>query len=426
MIQPIKRAATEWSLCWIELAEPLPVEGDFFLPTFLILVKDGWDPVVPPEIIEEPDQVLAEEWVARVFEEHGAPDRLQVWSAEEWNDDEWRSFGRDWKVKVRVVKPPLFEEQIFEQLQSAAHTDAVSIPAEATRRDIARGLVRSARRMKSVRKRRASLERAVEIDPGCALARVELAEMDFHRGKYEESLSAAEEIIHMESRWFSQPRVHWWIDSETRPLLRAMYGAMMCKWHLGQYEEAAGVGDRILEILPEDHLGVRFTVPLLRLQAGDQEEASAFFRWYEQRYRDDLVQPSLFFAWGYTLCLDGDDQGARQKYRAGMLSNLYIAPRLLGFRGPPEDIYHPTERDDPQFATDFATSFGGLWDRDASAMRILRETYEEMQPVLRELIAMRARLADFLDQRYEPAFKERWMKLVQEDEAFVRSVLNEG
>lgn len=420
MIQPLKRQQTEWALCWLDLQEPLPIEDDFFLPTFLLLVNNGFDPVVPPEIVEEPDQILAEEWLGRIFEEHGTPDRLLVWSAVEWSEDEWRSFGRDWKVKVRVVKAPAFGEKLYQHLHAAAGPEIFAVPPEVTRRDIAMGLVRSARRLKSQRKRRAALERALEIEPSCAVARVELADMDFQQGRYEASLERAEEVMHLEARLFHQPGVRWWADRETRPLLRSLYGAMMARWQLGQFPEAAALGERLLEILPDDNLGARFYVPLFHMQAGDNEEAAAYFRWYEEHYPADQPQPALLFGWACSLSLDGDDQHARRKYRAAFLSNIYIAPRILGLRGPREDIYHPTERDEPQFAHDFVGSFGGLWDRDASAMRVLREAYDELKPLVEELVERRFRLAEFLDQRYDPGFKEEWIRLVEEDEAFVK------
>jgi hypothetical protein len=106
-----------------------------------------------------------------------------------------------------------------------------------------------------------------------------------------------------------------------------------------------------------------------------------------------------------------------------MLANIYIAPRLLGDRPPPEDIYHPGERDEPQSAAEFDGSFGGLWDREASALRILREAYDELRPVLAELVARRAALSELMDQRYDPEYREKWMRMVEEEEAFVKKTL---
>ena len=147
-----------------------------------------------------------------------------------------------------------------------------------------------------------------------------------------------------------------------------------------------------------------------------------FFRDYAARYPGDMPNAWLSFAWALTLCLEGDDQGARQKYREGMMANIYIAPRLLGERPPPEDIYHPSERDEPHSAVEFAGSFGGLWDREAAAMRVLRDAHEEMRPALEELIVRRRALVDLMDQRYDPEYRAKWARMVDEEEAFVKKV----
>ena len=105
------------------------------------------------------------------------------------------------------------------------------------------------------------------------------------------------------------------------------------------------------------------------------------------------------------------------------MANIYIAPRLLGERPPPEDIYHPSERDEPHSAVEFTGAFGGLWDREAAALRVLRETYEESQEALGELIVRRRALAELMDQRYDPEYRAKWTRLVDEEEAFVKRVL---
>ena len=48
----------------MDLPEPLPVEKDFFLPTILLLVGPTFEPLAPPTIFHELDQVEAEELLA--------------------------------------------------------------------------------------------------------------------------------------------------------------------------------------------------------------------------------------------------------------------------------------------------------------------------------------------------------------------------
>jgi len=419
MIQPLKSEPSVWSLVWVDVPEPLPVQEDFFLPVILLLAGPSFEPLVAPEIFTELDQVQAEEWVARHFDDLGVPDQLQVWKAPEWVAEDWKYFGRDWKTKVKMVNPPPHEARLQSELAGMkGEARTTSAPKSA----VADGLVRNVMRLRSAAKRRATLEKAVEIDPACTLARVELAEMEFHAGHYERSLEMATQIEEIDGALLRRRGTHWWTDRATRPLLRAIFGIMLCQWHLGRAAEAADTGRRLLEIDATDHLGARFYVPLFDLLAGEHEDAALFFREYAARYPGDLPNAWLNFAWALTLCLEGDDQGARQKYREGMTGNIYIAPRLLGERPPPEDIYHPGERDEPFSAVEFVGAFGGLWDREAAALRVLRDAHEEMRPALEELIVRRRALVDLMDQRYDPEYRAKWARMVEEEEAFVKKV----
>jgi hypothetical protein len=56
-------------------------------------------------------------------------------------------------------------------------------------------------------------------------------------------------------------------------------------------------------------------------------------------------------------------------------------------------------------------------------MRVLRETHDEMRPVLEELIARRRALSDLMDQRYDTEYRAKWTRMVEEEEAFVKKVL---
>lgn len=420
MIQPLKNEPTVWSLCWVDLSEPLPIEEDYFLPTILLLVGPDFHPMAPPEILGELDQVQAEDLVARFFDDFGAPDQLQIWKAPEWVLEDWKFFGRDWKTKIKMIKAPPHEARLQSEWVG---THQAMRGVSASKTAMADGLLRNLGRMHSPRKRRATLEKAAELDPASTAARIELAEMEFHAGNYEGSMEWAVLVEELDAPFLRQPGVRWWKDQSTRPLLRAFFGMMLCHWHLGRASEAADLAERLLQIDPQDHLGARFYAPLFLLLAGTHEDASVFFRHYAEHYPDDIPNAWLSFAWALTLCLEGDDQAARQKYREAMLANIYIAPRLLGQRPPPEDIFHPSERDEPQSAIEFSGSFGGLWDRDASAMRILRDAQEELGPILVEVVARRARLVELMDQRYDRNYRTKWIEMVEEEERFVKQVL---
>ncbi len=424
MIQPLKSDPSIWSLCWLDFSDPLPLEADFFLPTVLLLVGPQFEPLAPPEILAELDQIEAEDWLSRLFDDLGAPDELLVWKASEWVAEDWKFFGRDWKTKIKLVAPPPHEARLQSQLTESGEIK-ITRNRDIAAAEISDGLVRNLRHLHTPRKRRATLEKALELDEGTSEAKVAIADMEMGSGRYVKALEFFSEVEGEGAPAAKRRPVRWWQDAATRPFLRALSGTMLCHWHLGRAPEAADVAQRLLQTDPADHMGARFYLPLFLLLAGENEAVADFFRHYTKTYPKDMANAWINFAWGLSLCLEGDDQGARRKYREGMMANIYIAPRLLGERTPPEDIYHPTEREEPQSASEFSGAFGALWDREASAMRILRDTHTEMKPAIKELVARRTRLADFMNQHYDPDYRLKWAGMLDEDEQLIKKILAE-
>jgi tetratricopeptide (TPR) repeat protein len=51
-----------------------------------------------------------------------------------------------------------------------------------------------------------------------------------------------------------------WGHIDNRPFLRCMHGYGLCLWHLGRFDEAQHVFDRMLWLNPSDNQGVRFLI----------------------------------------------------------------------------------------------------------------------------------------------------------------------
>jgi hypothetical protein len=206
------------------------------------------------------------------------------------------------------------------------------------------------------------------------------------------------------------------MDRETRLLLRAMYGRAMTLWHQSRHGDAAGQFEDLLSLNARDNQGVRFFIPLLHLLDENAEAAGRHYEWYTSRYQHDFAEPSFLFGWALCLTLQGEETAARQKYRDAILSNIYIAPMLLEVAEPPRGLWQPNDRAEPNYAAEFIDSYAVLWDREAGATRILREAWEELKPRVAEIIALRERMADFQDQRYELEYKKLWQELIAQDE----------
>ena len=245
--------------------------------------------------------------------------------------------------------------------------------------------------------------------------------MEFQHGNWKVCLAAYDEVIARETPRWQEKHPEWWINRETRLLLRALDGCAMTLWHLGRHGDSAEQFESLLALNSRDNQGVRFFIPLLHLLDENTEAATRYFERYVVEFPDDYAEPSFLFGWALCLTLDGDETAAREKYREAMLRNIYIAPMLLEEPEPPRGLWHPNDRAEPHYAAEFIDSYAVLWDREPGASRILRESLRELQPRIAEIVALRERMADFQDQRFEPDYRRLWRQLVAEDESLTAS-----
>jgi tetratricopeptide (TPR) repeat protein len=416
MIQPLKSSRTTWTLHWVDLEEPVPTGNDFILPTLLIICDAGGLPVSSPTLLEELDQNRIENLLLRLFDTLGAPDRLNIGMSEDWDQESWRAFSEEQSVEIRFHRgtdsgPEDMKALALSVVQRFAGGDGA--PGAAA---IAKGLLNTAMRVRSARKKEALLRMALERDSEFAAARVELADVEFQKGNWKTCLGLYDQVISSEKNRWKNRHPHWWEDRTTRPYLRALYGRAMTLWHRGRHSETAEQLAFLLDLNPRDNQGVRFFIPLLYLLAEDIESASAAFAAYEKTYPRDYPEPSLLFGWALCCSLEGEEAAARSKYREGILKNLFIAPMLLEEPSPPRALWLPNDRSEPNYASEFTDSYAVLWDRESGALRILREVWHEMQDDIAELIAHRERMFDFQDQRYEPDFKKLWQAFLDVDD----------
>jgi len=418
MIQPLKSSKTTWFVHWLDLEEPVPSDGeDYFLPTLLIVCDQNGAPLGAPEVLEELDQIRVENHLLKLIEKSGTPDRITICSSDDWDDEAWKIFSKDNAVEIRFQR---FGRGGPEELRAIARTVVLRFAGEGGNaplsKDVARGLVNTALRVRSPRKKLALLRTALDRDADCSTARIELADVEFQHGNWKACLAAYDEVVNREFPHWESRHPQWWIARETRPLLRALYGRAMTLWHQGQHTDAAAQFEHLLGLNARDNQGVRFFIPLLHLLADDQETAAESFARYEKEFPGDYAEPALLFGWALSHSLEGNETAAREKYRLAILKNIYIAPMLLEEAEPPRGLWHPNDRAEPNYAAEFIDSYAVLWDRETGALRHLREAWQEMQPRIREIAALRERMADFQDQRYEPDYKILWQKLVAEDE----------
>lgn len=421
MIQPLKSPKNNWFLYWVDLEAPLPSGNDWMLPTIVIVCDQSGTPVAPPEILEELDQSRVENFLYKTFEQIGTPDRLSIAASEEWDAEGWQNFSADCKLDIRFQN---FDKRTPDDLQALTKTLVMRVGREpqgpVQSREMARGLIRTALRVRSPSKKAAMIRLAVARDPDCPEARIELADLEFQAGNFKSCLLAYEELAEKEaSRWNSK-QTTWWIDRETRPYLRSLYGRAMTQWHLGRFSPAAKTLEELLALNPKDNQGARFLIPMLYLLAESPERASAYFDKYADHYPNDFSEPSFLFGWALTYSLEGREAEARAKYTEGILKNIYLAPMLLELDEPPRSLWLPNDRAEPNYAAEFVESYAVLWDKEPGALRLLREVFDAQLGRIKQIVVHREMMTDYQDQRYEPDYKAMWQELLLKDELLTR------
>ncbi|MEO8204847.1 MAG: tetratricopeptide repeat protein [Chthoniobacterales bacterium] len=430
MIQPIKSERNEWRISWVDLEDPLPCSDEadfettrrFFLPTVVLITGQNGKLVDRPRLLEELDQPQIETYLESLFDQHGQPTCLAVESSEDWEEKGWQRFSRDYRIELHFTehrkKSTASKEELARNLADSLRRDRKSVAQ--TPKQIAEGLTATAHRTRSADKRTALFRKALELDPECVRARVELGDIEFQQSNWSNALRDYEDVIARETQRIGRSGSCSWSEESSRAYLRSRLGRVMVLWQYGKYDEAASECEILLELNPVDNQGARFFLPMLYLLSDEIEKAQAVYIRYGELYPGDYQEPSFLFGWGLVLSLADDESGAKARYKEGILKNMYIPPLLLEQPLPPNELWLPNDRADLTYAHEFMDSYAILWDRDAGALRSLREAYEEIFPRVKQLIAHRRHMLEFQDQRYDPDYREKWQKFLAADEALLK------
>jgi len=414
MILPLRSTKEVWAFDWFDLDVPIQFGSMFILPTCLYVVHRQTRMPVAHEFVRELDQRRAELFLHRAFQEKGPPDELLVPDVDEWDESLWQSFSKEYQCQINLVDVESDDgessekESIESQLNNLIAGSAESLLASHGAQFIAQGLVKAVKHTRSRDKQRSLLAKALELSENLPEALVELADLDLQAGNLDDAAAGFAKAI--------EAAAPFHIQGQPSYFLRAQHGRLLVSWQKGELNEAVSIGEELLFVDPADHSGVRFLVPLLQLLLSQFEGANEFFTWYRQSYPDDLEDPGFFFGWALTLFEFDDESGAIERYKRGMLQNLYLAPLLLDQPEPSPELWQHNQRGDYTYAIDFVDSFGAIWERDAGATRFLRELYLSLLPQLDALIDVRRQMAELQDNRYEPEHRKIWDKLVGEEQ----------
>lgn len=103
-----------------------------------------------------------------------------------------------------------------------------------------------------------------------------------------------------------------------------------------------------------DGAGKRYRVGVFYVLSGDPEQALDFYHWFQTEFPDDIGEPVCDLYWALAAHRTGRHDEARVRLRHAMLLNPYLLPRLFGEPWRRLDIWHGSNRAEPDYLDEVA------------------------------------------------------------------------
>ncbi len=219
---------------------------------------------------------------------------------------------------------------------------------------------------------------ALSVSADCADAYVILANQaasrDQARQLLEEGVAAGRRAIG--SKKFDAATGHFWLETGTRPYMRARLGLAQCLWESGLRTQAVEHYSEMLRLNPNDNQGVRYLLLGALVDLDLDQDAQRLL----QRYENDVSAE-----WSYTTALlafrrEGDVAVSRSLLRAAADVNRYVPDFLVGNRSMPPSppaYISPGGEDE---AVSYAAQFLRTWRSSPGAIPWLRKTLKVSLP----------------------------------------------
>ncbi|MEH7298816.1 SEC-C metal-binding domain-containing protein [Neobacillus drentensis] len=170
-------------------------------------------------------------------------------------------------------------------------------------------------------------ENALALNPNCVDAYVILAEktksLEDAILMYEKGIQAGERELGKE--FFKENKGFFWGLTETRPFMRAKQHYAEALSLLGKVDEAIGQYEELLELNPMDNQGVRYSLFVAYVDAGEYKKASILLQQYDEATAHGAYNKLLL-----ELSEKGFTKKAQLLVKAAKKENKYVIPYLVG------------------------------------------------------------------------------------------------
>lgn len=118
-----------------------------------------------------------------------------------------------------------------------------------------------------------------------------------------------------------------------------------------------------------DGSGRRYRAGVLYVLCGDIEKALEFYAWYDEEFPDDSGEPISHLYRSLALYRAGKMPEARLHLQGAMLQNVYMLPLLFGEPMERLAIWHPSNRERPEYLADVAEYLEGPTPEERAWMK---------------------------------------------------------
>lgn len=216
--------------------------------------------------------------------------------------------------------------------------------------------------------------RALELDPNCIPAYELLAQgeelIPIRAALFKRGVDIG--IDRFGGEYMEQNQGHFWGLTETRPYMRCLFGYAESLFDMGQIANALNIWMEMLELNPNDNIGVRQQALLALAALGEEED----FAELDARYADDSMCGTL-----YNRALMEFNRETRDRTKADALLKSAIkrnphVPAMLLADDEPEDLAGMYSLGSAEEAENYARYAWAVWQAVPEALEWLTETQQ--------------------------------------------------